>query len=665
MTTPIAPTDHIWDVETYPNVFTLSIKHALTGNRRLFEISNRRNDLSALTDYIQWLQYTKARMVGFNNQGFDYPVLHYILTSPVPPTPFQIYQFAIKIIKAEHGDRWDHIIWDRDQLVPQIDLFKIHHFDNKAKTTSLKMLEFNMRSDNVQDLPFPPGTVLTDAQIDTLIQYNNHDVDQTEAFYYHSLDAIHFREELTAKYNRNFLNHNDTKIGKDYFIMELERLIPGCCYTVINGRRTPRQTPREQIALRDVIFPWIRFKRPQFQRTLDWLNAKVITETKGILKKAKKKRGTDGSEDEHYVDDVLDVTMPPCVVNGFRFVFGTGGIHGSVDDQIIYADDENEIIDLDVSSYYPNLAIANRLYPAHLGEQFCDIYLDVYNQRKQYAKDSSENGMLKLALNGTYGDSNNPYSPFYDPQYTMSITINGQLLLCLLADYLMDIPEMQMIQINTDGLTFRVPRTRRPDVKRITDWWQAHTLLELEEATYSRMCIRDCNSYIAIGTNGKLKRKGAYEYNIEKPGAKGNLGWHQNHSALVIPMAAEAALVHGESVRDFILNHDNIYDFMLRTKVPRTSRLVLQTGSSLWPDGEQQLQNICRYYVSRAPDAGSLIKIMPPLAKAPTKERRIGINVGWNVTECNDIRSAVGRDINFEYYITEAEKLVLPLMPTR
>jgi hypothetical protein len=654
--------DYVYDIEVYQNIFTMSVKCAQTGTRWLFEISHRRNDHAAMMQFIHWLQYNNARMVGFNNYGFDYPVIHYILTAPVPPSNRQIYEFVNRIINVHDDSRFKHIIWDRDQLVLQLDLFKIHHFDNKARMTSLKIIEFNMRSANVQELPFPPGSWLTDEQMDVLITYNNHDVDQTEKFYRLSSDAIRFREELSVKYSRNFLNHNDTKIGKDYFIMELERLLPGSCYEQSGGSRRPRQTPRESIPLADVIFPWIRFKRPEFIRTHEWLLSQVVTDTKGFFKKPKKKRGTDGSEEDHYEEDVLDKRMPPCVINKFKFVFGTGGIHGSVASQTLHSTDTHVIQDWDVSSFYPNLAIVNRLYPEHLSSQFCDIYKDVYEMRKTYGKNTPENAMLKLALNGTYGDSNNPYSPFYDPKYTMAITINGQLLICLLADYLMDVPGLEMIQVNTDGLTIRIPRNQECAVKRITDWWQAHTLLELEDATYNRMMIRDVNSYIGEGADGKLKRKGAYEYCIDKPGAKGNLGWHQNHSALIIPMAAEAALVRGVPVRQFITQHTNIFDFMLRTKVPRSSRLMLHDGSSLWPDGERQLQNICRYYISKT--GGELVKVMPPLAKAPDKERRIGINVGWLATECNDILQADGRTINYEYYIQEAEKLVNPVIGT-
>ena len=83
------------------------------------------------------------------------------------------------------------------------------------------MLEFNMGSADIKDLPFDPSKRLTYEQSRELLIYNNHDVDETEKFYIHSLPMINFRIALTQKYNEDFMNHNDTKIGKDYFLMEL------------------------------------------------------------------------------------------------------------------------------------------------------------------------------------------------------------------------------------------------------------------------------------------------------------------------------------------------------------------------------------------------------------------------------------------------------------
>lgn len=618
----------IYDIETYPNIFTFAAVQVITGERRLFEISDRRNDVNELIDFLLWHRVNDVEEVGFNSVGFDYTVVHYIIENRDVITVEMIYTKAMSIINTPFNQRFNNVIRDYDRHVKQVDLFLIRHFDNTARATSLKVLEFNMRMDSVEDLPFPVGISLDDSQKDVLIDYNWHDVGATELFYWHTLSMIRFRQELSAKYDHDFTNYNDTKIGKQFFIMKLEQEgVP--CFEKINGRRSPRQTVREHIDLRSVIFDYVQFERPEFQRVLAWLQAQVITETKGVFK------------DIH------------CTVDGFQFDFGTGGIHGSVDSQIVWSDDDYIIEDWDVASYYPNLAIANRLFPAHLGEQFCDIYQDVYLQRKGYAKGTAENAMLKLALNGVYGDSNNQYSPFFDPAYTMAITINGQLLLCMLAEQLMKTPDLTMVQINTDGLTVKYPRAHKEHVHAVCKWWEQLTNLELEDVEYNRMFIRDVNNYIGEYVGGEVKRKGAYEYDLD---------WHQNHSCMVVAKAAETALLSEglTTVRDFIENHKDIWDFMLRTKVPRSSKLVAVNY-----DGIDVLQqNVSRYHISTF--GSDLVKIMPPtktmINNGKTDDRRIGINTGWKVTICNNIDDANHDDIDYEYYIAEAEKLVAPLM---
>lgn len=608
-----------YDIESYPNVFTLAVERNDTGQIGVFEISDRRNDWQLLANFINWVKHNKSIMIGFNNIGYDYPVLHYVLNYGCEITSHHAYNKTSQIIGASHDEKFAHTIWDKDMIVRQLDLFRVHHFDNKAKYTSLKMLEFNMRSKMIQDLPYKPGSYLNSEQIDHLIKYNIKDVRETKAFFDESLSEIKFRVELSEKYGKDMLNFNDTKIGKDYFITRIEEAAPGSCYV----NRKPRQTIRPTIAINDVIFPYVRFEHPEFNRVLTWLRAQVITETKGVF-------------------DGLSAT-----VNGFQFVFGTGGIHGSIERARVVATESHELIDIDVTSFYPSLAISNRAYPLHLGEIFCDIYQDVKTQRIGYNKKThpSENKMLKLSLNGVYGDSNNQYSPFYDPQYTMTITINGQLLLCMLAEQLMKIPDLTMIQINTDGMTALCPRNMLDHFRSVCRWWEKVTRLDLEEATYKSMWIRDVNNYIAQYTDptADLKRKGAYEYELE---------WYKNHSSLVIQKSVEAYLLHGVPIEQFIHNWPDIMDFMLRTKVPRSSRLVLRT-----PHGDTQIQNVTRYYISKT--GGTLVKIMPPLKKNPTKEREIGINVGRLVTECNDMGNITSFDIDYEWYISEAYKMVM------
>ncbi len=599
-------TDWIYDSETYPNLYSVGFANTVTGEYRVFEISDRVNQADLLRAFLWSLHYVGDRLVGFNNVGFDYPILHDFLTAG-HCSPYVAYEKSMGIIHSQDDDRFKHRVWDRDVVIPQVDLFLIHHFDNKARRTSLKQVEFAMNAPNLQDLPIEPGTVLSFDQIAEIIEYMKNDIIETWRFYLHSIDRIRFREELSSKYHRNFINHNDTKIGKDYFLMRLEE----------HGIPTKNvRTVRPSINLGDVILPKIQFINPEFNRVLNFFKNKTITETKGVFK---------------------DLTAH---VGGLEFVFGTGGIHASVHGQHVRANDDGVIIDLDVASYYPNLAIANRFYPEHFTELFCDIYKDVFEQRKSYPKGTPENAMLKLALNGVYGDSNNVYSPFYDPAYTMKITINGQLLLCMLAEWLLAIDGLSIVQVNTDGLTVKVPEPMIHHVNEVASHWEEMSGLTLEEARYSDMFIRDVNNYIAVKTDGTIKRKGAYCYGDD-------LDWHQNHSSQIIAKAAEATMVHGADSEEFIHSHQDMRDFFILAKVPRSSKLLC--------DG-REVQRISRCYAS--PDGGELVKVMPPLARKPDQWRHIGMFVGWKMHICNRIEEAT-KPIDYGYYLSEVRKLLI------
>ena len=214
--------DFVFDCETFPNVFTLTVEHAQAPLRWCFEISDWRNDSRSIVEFMRWLADNKARMVGFNSIGFDYPILHQLMKMGQSDAK-TLYAKAQAIIDSQDGDRWSHQVNPTDRYVDQVDLFKIHHFDNKARSTSLKALEFNMRADSIEDLPFPVGTVLTREHVETLKQYNAHDVVMTKRLYDHTADMIRLREDLCVKYpGRDWINFNDHKIGKEFFTPELE-----------------------------------------------------------------------------------------------------------------------------------------------------------------------------------------------------------------------------------------------------------------------------------------------------------------------------------------------------------------------------------------------------------------------------------------------------------
>jgi len=651
------PRHYIYDIETYPLVFTFSALHCATGARFRYEISYRRNDSRDLIQFLIHLHTQKSVMIGFTNGGFDYPVIHYIIEGGGKLTVRQIFDFAQAIIDTPWNDRFKNVIWESDRYIEQIDLFLIHHFDNSNRSTSLKQIEFAMRSDDIQDLPYKPGSELQPDEIDKLLIYNDFDVDNTFKFYKVSIPMIEFREGLSKKYDKSFMNHNDAKIGKDFTIIKLGKDL---CFNYDDGTKKPNQTPRDSMALCNAIFPYIKFNNPEFERIRLWLSQQIITETKGVFK---------------------DLT---CIVDDCTYKFGTGGLHASVSGQTIYTNHEYVIIDVDVTSFYPSVGIVNKIYPEHLGIGYCSVVEELKAIRLTFPKGTMENALYKLALNAGFGNSNSDFTPFYDPMYTMMITINGQLLLCMLAEWLLTVSDLKIIQGNTDGITFRCKHSDADRARDICKQWGKFTCLNLEEVIYDTIWIKDVNSYMALSESGKLKNKSAYAWrtrltNPNDWNPDNCRDWHKDHSALIVPKAVEAALVHGKDVRQFIINHDDLFDFMLFAKAPGGSHLELNGI---------EIQRRSRYYVTIT--GGSLIKVSPPTGvmghykknnntskqvyaqsdntvhnpeihtknESVHKIRHMAIESGWLVTDANNMKNANRNIINYEYYIAEAMKLI-------
>lgn len=469
-----------YDIETFPNTFTLATEYLNSDQRAVWEISDRRDDRQYLMQWFTWLAQTQTPMIGFNTIHFDYPIIHALFQNPQMSVA-QIYDKAMQIIQG--NDRFAHTVWASDRFTPQIDLFKIHHFDNRAKSTSLKWLQINMRSQSVVDMPVEVGTNLTPEQTDNyLIPYNHHDVSETKQFAHYSMSAINFRIGLIDQFGVDVLNWSDSKIGSQ---MVIDKLGDEVCYDRSSGRRQTRQTPRTSIVINDIIFPYIKLEHPEFQRVERYLREQTLTR--------------DEFDDNIKTKGVF--TDLHAHVAGMDYHFGVGGIHGSVERKR-FAESETYVIkDIDVASLYPSIAIVNRLSPAHLGEPFVNVYSELPKERKRWQQEKGkkcvEANAIKLGANSVYGNSNNMYSPFYDPQYTMTITINGQLMLCMLAEQLVKVPTLQMVAINTDGLTYIINRDYLEQTKRVEEWWEQLTGLVLEDQFYTRLWIRDVNNYVA------------------------------------------------------------------------------------------------------------------------------------------------------------------------
>lgn len=677
----ILDTAWVYDLEAFPNVFTMSAERFQGDEKAVWEISDYRNDSAHLMQFLQYCAQSQTFFIGFNNLEYDYPMLHWLMLNP-NATAQQIRVKNDEIINTHN--KFGIMIWPKDRFIPQIDLRKVHHLDNKAKMQSLKGLQINMRLPNVRESEIGFDNLVTREQVETnVIPYNDHDVNSTKVFGHHSMTALQFRESLIPEYGIEVMNWNDTKIGEELVI---KRLGKDLCFDYNSGRKQKRQTPRFQIAFNEIIFPYVQFQHPEFQRVLDKLRAKTIRAENIDIEED----GTPNIKTKGVFKDLH------ALVGGVQFHFGVGGIHGSVERKRVLSTEEYIIRDIDVASLYPSIAIVNRLAPAHLGEAFCQVYAELPKERKRWqaekGKKCVEANSLKLGANGCYGKSNSKFSVFFDPQFTMTITINGQLMLAMLIERLTNVPTLQLIQGNTDGLTYYIHRDYLESAKQVEGEWQKLTALVLEDVEYKRMFIRDVNSYIAEDKEGNLKLKGAYwapdplawheSISNQQPPA-----WHKNLSNAVSIRAAVAHMIYGVDIETFIRACTNPYDFTNQVKIQKKDQLF-------W--GQKETQRNTRYYVST--DGQELVKVSEPKLPpgAPMGAPKMGQKVseadylavmnanGWQwdesvctknkstyqigrtnqaagylVTVVNDIGNFRFDNINYAWYVNEAQKLIV------
>ena len=666
----------IADIETFPNCFSLAMEELHTDTKAVWEISHFRDDRVQMFQFLDHLGRWQIPMIGFNSVAFDYPIIHFIMQNR-QLTVEQIYAKSQEIINSQNN-RFGFTIWAKDRLIPQIDLRTLHHLDNKAKMTSLKYLQINMRAPSVEDMPIPHGTVLTKEQVDTLlIPYNQHDVQETKRFALISMEAIKFRESLIPQFGLDVMNWNDTKIGEQTVI---KKLGDDLCYDRSSGKRQMRQTPRYKIALADIIFPYIHFQNPEFQRVHKYLYEQVL-----------KPEDIGDAESTNIVTKGVFTDLK-AHTGGIDFCFGVGGIHGSLERKRVVATEEWLIRDIDVEGLYPNISIQNNVAPAHLGAPFLSVYSQIPIERKKWQKEKGkkcpEANALKLAANGVYGKSNSAYSVFYDSQFTMTITINGQLMLCMLAERLMTVPTLQILAINTDGITYYIRRDYEPMVLAHCREWETLTKVKLEDANYKRLWLRDVNNYVAEDLDGKLKLKGAYwspdglDYAASISNAQPS-SWYKDLSNPISTRAAVANMVHGIDIETFIKACTNPYDFMCGIKT--------RGGDTLYWGNQVQGKNT-RYYITH--DGYKMVKHAPAMGAIGAYKKANGVSdalyaqimkenagewdarihtknkskyelrenqvcAGYNVTVCNDVNHFRFENINYGWYIQEAVKLVI------
>ena len=619
------------DYETLSNCFIGVFEEVKTQKNQVFVIHESRNDIVKLLTFLTNNIKNDEWHVSFNGLNFDSQITEHILINGnelLDLTGDEIARFIYEkaqetITKQNEGEFLEFS--QKNLQISQVDVFRLNHWDNPAKRSSLKWIQYTMDWHNIKDMPIHHSVEIKEYQIPEIIDYCINDVRSTKKIMELSKSQIALRGQLTEEYGIDLYSASEPRISKELFLYFLSKQTGIKSYELKKLR-----TKRNKIVVKDIILPYINFTTAPFQKLLSKFQDVIIYpgETKGGFKYS-------------------------VQYKGMKTDFGLGGIHGARTSKVYNSTEDTIIMTSDVTSFYPNLAIRNKWSPAHLPKkEFCNLYEWFFEERKKIPKKDPRNYVYKIILNSTYGLSNDENSFLYDPEFTMQITINGQLSLSMLYEMICEgIPEAIPLMQNTDGLETIIPKNKVKKYMEICKKWEELTLLELEHDKYSKLVLGDVNNYIAVSEKGEVKCKGRFEFN--------NLALHKNKSFLIIPKAIFNYFVNGIEPETYLDNNQNIFDYCGGVKIKGD----WQFYEHKIIDGlfsKKPLQNTIRYYISN--NGCKIIKTNI------LDDREIQVESGqWvqNIFINYEDKTFSDYNVNNKFYLNKIKKEIESLEPNR
>lgn len=590
----------IFDVEVYPNYFLCSFLDTCTGKYTYFEM----DEGGWLYDRgkLAWILQSFC-IVGFNSYSYDLP----IVSLAVNGADCEALQWATEeiILRNERGDDVLKRLKASRIQANHIDLIEVCPLRANLKTYGGRL-----HSKRMQDLPIPPGTVLTPDQKVVVRWYNiSADLPTTRLIFQELHEQLELRVKMGTEYGMDLRSRSDAQIAEAILSHEVARL---------NGCRSRRP---------DIQPGSFHYQPPPFLRyeskLLRWAFEEVCSA-------------------QFEIDIAGNVGLPEKIkklkleIGSSSYQMGIGGLHSSEQKAIYYSDEHTSIFDRDVASYYPSLILNSGMFPEHLGRNFLRVYQQLVARRLEAKRTGNKvvADSLKITINGSFGKLGSPYSILYAPHLLIQVTVTGQLSLLMLIERL-ELAGIPVISANTDGIDIACPKSKVALYESIIARWEQDTHLVTEETSYRAVYHRDVNNYIAVAMDGSTKAKGAYSNPWNDP-KLAVFRFHKNPVNLICTEAVEAFLTRGVGVEDTVHACNDITRFI-------TVRSV--RGGAV-KDGEYLGKSIRWYYAKG--EEGEIVYASNGNMVPRSKGARPLMNLPVTIPE----------DLDREWYVTEARAML-------
>jgi len=604
---------YVYDVEIFPNCFHCCCKDTETSRLYKFEISERRNQLEDLVGFFLSEGKQSMRMFcGYNNHHYDDVIINYIIdySHTLASLPYwkicqSLFNLSTTIVEDEDGSREKLKRWKYAHYFESMDLLTMQ-FSQKLRV-GLKTMQVTMHYKNVYEYEGDFDQPLPVDKIDEMIAYNINDVESTTELLSRLKEQIDLRLFIEKEHGIDCLSMDSVKMAETFLLEEYSKR-SGIPKNVIKEMRSPM----DYIPLKDVILPFIKYKNPKLQDVLEDMKKQIVysKERKGYEKK--------------------------FVLSNVVYSVGVGGIHSIHTPKIFHPKDDEHIGHADVTSMYPSLLIKYQLGPRHLGKLFCDIFEGIYYERIEAKRTGQKikNLFLKIVLNSPTGKMQQEVSWMYDPFNVFKIRINGQLILLMLVDRLLELG-CEIIQVNTDGVVYRAKNSLKEGIERAISEVEQITQLGFEVDEYEAFYQYAINDYFGVLKGGEIEEKGMFI-------TKTKLG--KGLAPVVIPKAVINYFVHNIPVTETIEKDKDIRDFLMSQAVDKKFKVM---------HGDKPVQRINRFYAST--NGEYLYKDNPEDGRDRTN---MLTKSGVTILNKFDDTPIEDRKINYRYYTSEAKKII-------
>ena len=552
------------------------------------------NDNDELIEFLK--EHEEDIFIGFNSKRYDKYIVKGIYNHLDNIEMKQLNDYLIS-----GGNGWEHpdLKYMYNPVFNNVDIM-----DDMQMGLSLKSIEGHLGM-NIQEseIDFDIDRPLTKDELDSTIYYCKHDVDATEKIV-----------ELRKDYLKNKMT-----------IGELAGIEVTKALSYTNAKLTSvllKAVKKEHDDERKYVIPHNLLK--------EYIPDDVLAFYNRI-------------KDESISDEELFSSKLDFKIDDTEVTMSFGGIHGDIKFYRKKATEDRVIINADVSSYYPHLAIIYHYTSRNIPDP--DIYKKVVEDRMKAkaSGDKATANALKLIVNTSYGATLNSTNDLYDPLMARSTCISGQLFLLELAMHLVkSCKEVKVIQLNTDGIMISLPKAELDKAQEIMNEWQERTGFTLETDHIQEIIQSNVNNYIEVQTDGSVKKKGLYLVRgISKAGA-----FNINNNAIIVAKAIEDYLVKNIPIETTIGECDDLSQYQFIAKASsKYSRAYQIIG-----DKEVPTQKVNRVYAAKNKEYGRLYKVKKENGQIAKIE-----NLPEHCIIDNDNHLTIA-DIDKDWYIEYAHK---------